>query len=92
MKITFANQSLECIKAIRADDNATIYLADGGKAEFIGVSDFSQFVFEGGDWEIQPEPEPEPEATTEELLLGLAADHEYRISLQEMGLSESDLI
>ena len=90
MKITFANQSLECIKAIRADENATIYLADGGKAVFIGVSDFSQFVFEGGDWEIQPEPEPE--ATTEELLLGLAADHEYRISLQEMGLSESDLI
>ena len=43
------------------------------------------------DWLASLPPEPEPELTTEELLLGLAADHEYRISLQEMGLSESDL-
>lgn len=43
-------------------------------------------------WRASLPTEPEPEATTEELLLGLAADHEYRISLQEMGLSESDLI
>lgn len=43
------------------------------------------------DWLVSLPPEPEPELTTEELLLGLAADHEYRISLQEMGLSESDL-
>lgn len=32
------------------------------------------------------------EPTTEEILLELAADHEYRLSLQEMGLSESDLL
>lgn len=32
------------------------------------------------------------EPTTEEILLELAADHEYRLSLQEMGLNESDLL
>ena len=36
--------------------------------------------------------EPATEHTTEEILLELAADHEYRLSLQEMGLSESDLL
>ena len=36
--------------------------------------------------------EPATEPTTEEILLELAADHEYRLSLQEMGLSESDLL
>ncbi len=38
------------------------------------------------------DPEPASELTAEEILLELAADHEYRLSLQEMGLSESDLL
>lgn len=34
---------------------------------------------------------PEPEQTTEELLLETAADHEYRLCLMELGLTENDL-
>lgn len=34
---------------------------------------------------------PAPEPTTEELLLETAADHEYRICLMELGVSENDL-
>lgn len=39
------------------------------------------------DYAVRPEPEP----TTEELLLETAADHEYRICLMELGVSEDDL-
>lgn len=34
---------------------------------------------------------PAPEPTTEELLLETAADHEYRLCLMELGVSEDDL-
>lgn len=39
------------------------------------------------DYAARPAPEP----TTEELLLETAADHEYRICLMELGVSEDDL-
>lgn len=39
------------------------------------------------DYDARPAPEP----TTEELLLETAADHEYRICLMELGVSEDDL-
>ena len=39
------------------------------------------------DYAARPAPEP----TTEELLLETAADHEYRICLMELGVSEEDL-
>lgn len=39
------------------------------------------------DYAARPAPEP----TTEELLLETAADHEYRICLMELGVSENDL-
>lgn len=35
---------------------------------------------------------PEPEASTEELLLETAADHEYRLCLIELGIDESEVI
>lgn len=58
-----------------------------------GVEQHWAYDPESGTFTAPSDPEPSnPEPTTEELLLGLAADHEYRISLQEMGLSESDLI
>lgn len=34
---------------------------------------------------------PAPEPTTEELLIETAADHEYRLCLMELGVSEDDL-
>lgn len=39
------------------------------------------------DYAARPAPEP----TTEELLLETAADHEYRICLMELGVTEDDL-
>lgn len=39
------------------------------------------------DYAARPVPEP----TTEELLLETAADHEYRLCLMELGVSEDDL-
>lgn len=39
-----------------------------------------------GDWSP-----PEPAPTNEELLLEIAADHEYRICLIELGVTEDDL-
>lgn len=35
---------------------------------------------------------PTPEQSTEELLLETAADHEYRLCLMELGLTESEVI
>lgn len=37
----------------------------------------------------QPEPTPEPEPTAEDDLMEIAIDHEYRIALLELGLSEN---
>lgn len=39
------------------------------------------------DYAVRPVPEP----TNEELLLEMAADHEYRICLMELGVTENDL-
>lgn len=39
------------------------------------------------DYAARPAPEP----TTEELLLETAADHEYRICLMELGVTENDI-
>lgn len=36
----------------------------------------------------EPEPEPEPEPTEEEDLAAMAVDHEYRLTLLELGLTE----
>lgn len=35
---------------------------------------------------------PAPEESTEELLMEIAADHEYRLCLMELGLTESEVI
>lgn len=34
----------------------------------------------------EPEPEPTPDPTTEEILLEMAADHEERLCLMELGI------
>lgn len=50
MTVTFAGQSFDCTKAVKNGENATLYLTEGGSVEFIGVSDWSAFSLEGGDW------------------------------------------
>ena len=34
----------------------------------------------------EPEPEPRPDPTTEEILLEMAADHEERLCMMELGI------
>lgn len=56
MKVTFANQTYDCTKAVREGDKATLYLTDGSLAEFVGVSEsaWTKFQFEGGSWYQPP--------------------------------------
>ena len=54
MKVTFANETYDCTKAVREHKKATLYLTDGGTVEFSGVSDsaWDNFHFDGGSWEF----------------------------------------
>ena len=63
MIVTFSGQDFSCIKAVKAGDNAFLYLEDGGTVELRGVSDWSVFSLDGGDWSL-PEPEPVVEYAT----------------------------
>lgn len=72
MTVTFAGQSFECNRAVRDEDKAIIYLIDGSSVEFVGVSDFSAFSFEDGDWEERPLAEVQ-NARQEENKAALAA-------------------
>ena len=53
MTVTYANQSYDCVKAVRDGTRATLYLTDGGTVEFVEVSaaGWGQFQLEGGNWE-----------------------------------------
>lgn len=79
MKVTFVDQTFDCIKAVRETDTAKLYLSVGGTVKFAGVSDWSAFSLEGGGWTDQ-------EPSTEEVLLEIAADHEERLCMMELGI------
>lgn len=52
MQVTFLGSTYDCTKAVRQDNNATLYLADGVAVIFIGIapSDWDKFELNGGDW------------------------------------------
>lgn len=54
MKVTYAGESFDCIKAVRHNHKAVLYLSDGGTVEFSGVSDsaWNSFRFNDGSWEF----------------------------------------
>lgn len=56
MKVTYAEQSYDCTRAVRVGDKATLYLTDGSTVEFVGVSEaaWEKFQFEGGSWYQPP--------------------------------------
>lgn len=58
MTVTFGTQVFDCVKAVRDGEKANLYLAEGGKMEFRGVSDWDVFSLEGGDWST-PEVTPQ---------------------------------
>lgn len=55
MIVTFSEQNFPCVKAVKDKDNAYLYLEDGGTVEIRGVSDWSVFSLDGGEWSL-PEP------------------------------------
>lgn len=69
-----------CEKAVKGTD--FVHLYDGSEnliGSFSGISDFSEYVLKDGEW-------TEPEPLTEEILLELAADHEERLCMMELGI------
>lgn len=63
MNVTYAGQIYDCTRAIRWNDRATLYLSDGGSAEFYGIRDeaWNKFQMESGDWEDAAETPSETE-------------------------------
>ena len=56
MIVTVYGDPYECAKAIRGKDFVDLYNEDGELvAGFSGISDFSGYTIEGGDWS-KPEP------------------------------------
>lgn len=51
MTVTVAGQSFPCTRAVKDGNAATLYLSDGGMAEFRGIHDWDAFALEGGEWE-----------------------------------------
>ena len=71
MIVTFSGQDFPCTKAVKDGDKAYIYLEDGGKVEFKGVSDWSVFSLDGGEWSL-------PEVTAAEQL---RADVDFLVAM-----------
>ena len=76
-------------------DTVTLCRDDGFEMAVDHVDGFARRIYSGTTLtytnkpEPQPEPEPEPEPeepTTEDILLDMAADHEERLCLLELGL------
>lgn len=56
MKITYANKTYDCFKAVKTNNKAILYLKNGEKFEYIGVKEeeWDKFIFEGGTWYQEP--------------------------------------
>lgn len=55
MKAIICGQEFPCDKAVRGDGYVRLYDGDACVASFDGVSDFTGFSIEGGEWS-SPEP------------------------------------
>lgn len=54
--VTFYNEEYQCAKAIKGPDYIKLYDEHGNViATFYGISDFSDYTIDGGDWS-DPEP------------------------------------
>ena len=69
-----------CEKAVKGTDFVHLYdSSENLIGSFSGISDFSGYVLKDGEW-------TEPELSSEEILLELAADHEERLCMMELGI------
>ena len=67
MIVMVANETYDCSKAVRDEDQVTLYLSAGGTVTFMGVSDWDAYSLQGGEWSP-------PDVTPEEQL---RADIDY---------------
>lgn len=84
MKLKIMGEVYPCARAVRDETARAVRAYDGdGKPVFQAekVTDFSLYTLEDGDWSL---PEPLPEEDTDAMLV----DHEYRLTLLELGVSE----
>lgn len=89
MKAIIHGVEYECAKAIKGDDFVELYDASGGKiASFNGISDFSGYALDGGDW---TEPQPTTEQRVSDLEEQLVQADETAIALYE-SLQEQETI
>lgn len=80
MTIKIYGTDYTCEKAVKGIDFVHLYdSSENLIGSFSGISDFSGYVLKDGDW-------TEPEPLTEEVLLELAADHEERLCMMELGI------
>ena len=80
MILRFMEQEVPCAYATKGTDWVKAHDEQGNTIfEANGVKDMSLFTLEGGEW-------TEPEPSTEEILLEMAADHEERLCMMELGI------
>ena len=72
IRVTCGEDIYECTKAVKGDNYITLYDGDRAIVTFAGISDFSDYTIEGGDWS-------DPEPTGEEQL---RADVDYIMAME----------
>lgn len=64
MTVKIYNESFECTKAVKGPDYVVLYDSDREIVRCSGITDFSGYSIEGGEWSL-------PEPTAEERLAAL---------------------
>lgn len=79
MKLIVNGVEYDCVSAAKTADSVEIADESGNVTTFSGIKNMEDYVLEGGEWNT-------PEPLTEEILLELAADHEERLCMMELGI------
>lgn len=84
MKLIVMGMEYACAKAVKNEAAGTVRAYDDtGTLVFqaVKVADFSAYTLKDGDWSVQlPTPEEDMDA--------MLVDHEYRLTLLELGQTE----
>jgi len=84
MKLIFMGEEILCAKAVKDVSRGTVIAYSSAGAEVFRaekVTDFSLFRTKDGSWS-QAEPSPQEDADA------LLVDHEFRLTLLELGIAE----
>lgn len=81
MTVFFLGTEYQCVKAVKNDTSAVLYLEDENTINFNGVNDWSAFALEGGGWSA-------PELTPEEQLQADVSELKEALGLLLSGVTE----